>query len=97
MGLLENRAIRNVSFLGDYLKGKIMEIDLEHIFTHHAPEKEDIEKYTKLRNAAKEFAETIIKNTPKGADQTATIRKIREAVMTANASIALKGRLNKET
>jgi len=74
-----------------------MEIDLEHIFTYHAPEKEDIEKYAVLRNAAKEFAEAIIKNTPKGADQTAAIRKVREAVMTANAAIALKGRLNNET
>ena len=73
-----------------------MEIDLGHIFKYHAPEKEDIEKYTMLRDAAKEFAKVIIENTPVCADQTAAIRKIREAVMTANASIALKGRLNKE-
>jgi hypothetical protein len=34
------------------------------------------------------FAETIIRNTPPGSDQSAAIRKVREAVMTANAAIA---------
>jgi len=39
----------------------------------------------------KYFAHVIMEHTPVCADQTAAIRKIREAVMTANAAIALHG------
>ena len=38
------------------------------------------------------LAETIVLNTPASADQTAAIRLIREAVMTANAAIACDGK-----
>ena len=68
-------------------------IDIEHIFTHHPPDSNDVYKYQQIRNAAKHLAETIITQTPACADQTAAIRKLRECVMTANASIALKGHL----
>jgi hypothetical protein len=61
-------------------------------FTYHSPDVDDILKYEAIRKAAKEFAEVIEKNTPPSADQTAAFRKIREAVMTANASIACKGK-----
>lgn len=66
--------------------------DLDHIFTYHPPEPGDQERYIAIRDAGKEFARTILENTPGSADQTAAIRKVREAVMTANAAIALKGR-----
>lgn len=70
-----------------------MEIDLEHIFSHHPPEGDQPAQYEAIRAGAKAFAAIILENTPKSADQTASIRKLREAVMTANGSIALKGRL----
>ncbi len=60
-------------------------------FTYHKPEGEQIEQYTKLREAARVFAVAIADNTPACADQTAAIRKVREAVMTANAAIACRG------
>lgn len=65
---------------------------LDNWFTHHPPSKEDIESYQRIREAAKSFAEVILEETPKSADQSAAIRKVREAVMTANASIACGGR-----
>jgi len=72
-------------------------ITQEHInawFTYHPPQNEsEKEKYEKLRNGAKAFAEIILATTPPSADQTAAIRKVREAVMTANAAIACDGRL----
>jgi hypothetical protein len=37
------------------------------------------------------YAGVLVANTPKCADQSAAIRLVREAVMTANAAIALKG------
>lgn len=71
------------------------ELDLLHIFTHHPPGGDDAERYQRLRDAALTFAEAVLRETPSCADQTAAIRHIREAVMTANAAIALKGRLYK--
>jgi len=38
-----------------------------------------------------ELALVILEHTPPSADQSAAIRKVREAVMTANASIACGG------
>jgi transcriptional regulator with XRE-family HTH domain len=67
--------------------------DLDHIFTYHAPEAGDSDRYNAIRVAARWFAEVIVDHTPPGADQSAAIRKVREAVMTANAAVALKGRL----
>lgn len=71
-------------------------LDLEHIFTHHPPTPEQAEKYIRLRDAALVFASVVAAETPVCADQTAAIRHIREAVMTANAAIALGGRLHLE-
>lgn len=66
--------------------------DLEDLFSHHAPTAEQLPQYARLRAAAQEFAQVILENTPPSADQTAAIRKVREAVMTANAAVALQGR-----
>jgi hypothetical protein len=67
--------------------------DLENIFKYHAPTPDQLPKYETLRSAAKAFAQSIVDNSPEGPDQTAAIRKVREAVMTANAAIALGGKL----
>lgn len=64
---------------------------IEEIFTYHAPEPDQIPKYEEIREAAKTMAKVILSNTPPCADQSAAIRLLREAVMTANAAIALKG------
>lgn len=66
------------------------DFDLDNLFMYHAPKEGQPERYQKLRDAAKAFAQTILDNTRSGADQSAAIRKVREAVMTANASIALE-------
>lgn len=66
-------------------------MNLDNIFKYHAPQPEQLLHYNNLREAAKEFAKVVVANTPEGADQTAAIRKIREAVMTANAAVALNG------
>lgn len=64
---------------------------LENWFTYHAPTPDLLPKYEAIRNAGMNLAEIIVDNTPSSADQTAAIRKVREAIMTANASIACKG------
>lgn len=63
--------------------------DLDNWFTFHPLSGLDqAERYTAIRAAAREFAAVILKHTPASADQTAAIRKVREAVFTANAAIA---------
>lgn len=61
---------------------------LENWFTYHAPTSNQLVAYSKLRNAAHEFAKAINELVPDCADKTAAMRKVREAVMTANAAIA---------
>ncbi len=69
--------------------------DLDHIFRPHPLDEPTVTKYTNVRHAARQFAKVVILTTPDCADRSVAIRKIREAVMTANAAIALKGRLYK--
>jgi len=64
---------------------------VEEIFKYHAPTPAQAESMVKIRMSALELAETIITECPASADRTTSIRKIREAVMTANASIVLDG------
>lgn len=61
---------------------------IEAIFTYHAPTGDQPEKYKRIRSAAMDFARVLWSETPPGPDRTAALRKIREAVMTANAGIA---------
>lgn len=64
---------------------------LENTFKYHAPNENDIQSYQHIRDAAKDLVRVILFHCPPCADRTAAIRKIREATMTANASIALRG------
>jgi len=66
----------------------ITEQDIESRFSYHAPDDDQKVKFASIRGAAKMTAKIIIKNTPECADQTAAIRLLREAVMTANVAIA---------
>jgi hypothetical protein len=65
---------------------------LRDIFTYHAPDADQQVAYEKLRNAAYDFAVALVELTAPSPDQSAALRKLRECVMTANASIALKGK-----
>lgn len=64
---------------------------LREIFTYHAPDADQQVAYEKLRNAAYDFAVALVELTPPSPDQTAAVRLLRQAVMTANAAIALGG------
>jgi hypothetical protein len=66
---------------------------INHWFSYHPPkDDEQIKAYTEIREAARVFALSVLQHTPQSADQTAAIRKIREAVATSNAAIACQGR-----
>lgn len=66
----------------------ITDTDINNWFTYHSPSGNQPERYKIIRDKAKELAMVILENTPASADQTVAIRKLRECVMTANASIA---------
>ena len=65
---------------------------IDNWFTYHAPSSDDLVTYDKLRSSARDFAKAINDLCPESADKTAAIRKVREAVMTANASVACGGK-----
>ena len=65
--------------------------NVEDVFTYHPPQPGQPERYKAIRDAAKDMAKVILVATPTCADQQASLRLLREAVMTANACIALEG------
>jgi hypothetical protein len=64
--------------------------EIDEQFSYHAPREDQPDRYQRIRDAGKALAMSILLNTPPGADQSAAIRKVREAVMTANAAVALE-------
>jgi hypothetical protein len=64
------------------------EKDLENWVSNHVPQAGQAEKFEAIRAASAAFAQVVCDRTPPSAHQTAAIRKIREAVYTANAAIA---------
>ena len=64
---------------------------LTNLFTYHAPSEGDAKAYNVLRKKGLELALTIDRLCPPSADRTVAIRQLREALMTANASIATGG------
>lgn len=63
------------------------------VLTYHSPDSEQIGKFGNVRTAAEMMVRSIVQNCPECEDRTAAIRKVREAMMTANAAIALRGRV----
>lgn len=70
----------------------ITDDQLTNWFTYHKPNDEQPAKYEAIRRAGLDMARVILAATPPSADQTAAVRKIREAVFTANAAIACDGK-----
>ncbi len=59
-------------------------------FNYHRPSPEQVLRISALRGAFKNAARAVIASTPEGADQTAALRQLHEAMMTANKAIALE-------
>lgn len=62
---------------------------IDEWFTYHKPTDRQLPAFDEINNAAKNLAMVIVQNTPRCADQSAAIRMVREARMTANAAVAL--------
>ena len=63
-------------------------MDIENIYTYHAPKAGQPERYELIRNKGKDLAKTIEKACPDSREKSLAFTKLEEAVMWANASIA---------
>lgn len=63
-------------------------MDINNNFTYHAPKPGQPEKYTKIRETAKEFAILLDASCPDSREKSLAFTKLEESVMWANASIA---------
>ena len=66
--------------------------EIRDLFQYHAPTDDMTARFDAVRRAVTNAAIQIDEVCPAGADRTAAIRKLKEAQMTANASIVLGGR-----
>ena len=65
-----------------------MNAQIENNFKYHSPKEGQPEKYTQLREKAKELAYLIEELAPQSREKSLAITKLEESVMWANASIA---------
>lgn len=65
--------------------------DIEGIFTYHQPTQVQADMYVEIRETAAAFARLILQFVPGSAEQTLAIRHLQQAVMFANAGIAIHG------
>lgn len=64
-------------------------IDLSNVFAYHPPKEGQPERYQGIRDAGRDFAEIVTGECPTSPERATAIRKIQEAVMWANAAIAV--------
>lgn len=57
-------------------------------FTYHAPKPGQAERYTQIREKAKEFALLIANTTPASREQSLALTELDKSVFFANAAIA---------
>lgn len=56
-------------------------------FKYHQPSEAQVQRISTVRNACTTCAKLIMISVPDGPDQTAALRKLHEAMMTANKAI----------
>jgi hypothetical protein len=64
-------------------------LDLDNIFTYHAPHGDQTTRYAILRNQAKAFAHDIERECPDSRERSLALTSLQQAVMWANAAIAI--------
>jgi hypothetical protein len=62
---------------------------LDRIFTYRAPFGDQPERYVKIRQAAKDFAQLVQDACPESREKSTALTNIQQVVMWANASIAI--------
>ena len=62
---------------------------IENTFTYHAPKGDQTTRYQSIRDCAKELAHNIERNCPDSREKSLALTNLQQAVMWANASIAI--------
>ena len=62
--------------------------DLDNRFTYHVPKPGQPERYSILRETARQLADTILQATPQSREQSAALTNLEQAIFWANAAIA---------
>ena len=62
---------------------------LENEYTYHAPTEDQRRRYLLIREAAKQLAETIMRNSPPSRERSVALTQLRLSNMSANAAIAI--------
>lgn len=65
-----------------------MSLDLDKIYTYHAPKPGQPEKYQALRNKAKELAQLIIDSCPDSRERSVALTNLETTIFWVNAGIA---------
>ena len=66
-----------------------MGLDLDNVFSYHPPVGSQKERYVALRDGGKLLAQLVQDNTPPSREQSVALTNIQQAVMWANAAIAI--------
>lgn len=67
-------------------------MDLDNVFSYHPPFGDQAERYVAIREKAKELAALIQGSTPLSREQSVALTNVQQAVMWANAAIAINER-----
>ena len=62
---------------------------IPNIFTYHTPKGDQTERYQRLRSEARTLAESIVDLCPSSREQSLALTNLQQAVMWANAAIAI--------
>lgn len=63
-------------------------LDLDNLFTYHAPHGDQVQRFALIREQGRVLAGAVADFAPPSPERSTAIAKIREAVMWANAAIA---------
>lgn len=63
-------------------------LDLDNVFTYHAPHGTQPARYEMIRELGRHLAEGVGVHCPPSPERSTALAKVREAVMWANAAIA---------
>lgn len=61
---------------------------VNNAFTYHLPKEDQAQRYTAIRDKARELAHLIAAETPFSREQSSALTRLEECVMHANAAIA---------
>ena len=64
-------------------------IDIDNVFSYHAPFGDQPQRYVELREKARELAQLIDNHCPDSREKSLAFTKLQESIMFANASIAI--------